>query len=408
MFGLRKLFGLPPSKDTFAKKIIGKLREQLPDRIFQYDKAGFRIHGSDGWVAYLDNVFLDYSKAQGKEREKTIEGFLAGMMAPEIPANFSEAQQGLLPVIRHVSGLEIARLESQGQVSESIYSEFPMRPLSQELAIAVAFDSEHSVQQIGKNQLAEWGKSIEELVDIAIANLRDKSAPKFEAFAPGFYVSQYGDFYDAARLLLPEVARQLPLKGRPVAMIPNRTALLLTGDRDEYGLAELIALAEKVLLEDSRPLGSEMFVLEDKTWEVWQPNGANGDRLHNLQLQMLASDYSAQKGALEAQMLKSGTDIFVASFKLLQFDGKSRFVSSAVLSKGVDTLLPKSEEITLYLPDSQESFTVPWATFEQHAGYLMEQLPLNLVRYRVKDFPSESVLNLLREMASAPVSNSGS
>jgi len=397
MFGLRKLFGLSPSKDAVAKKIIGKLREQFPDRTFQYDKGGFRIHGPDGWVAYLDNVFLDYSKARGKEREKTIDGFLAGMTAPEIPSTFSEAQQGLLPVIRHVSGLETARLETQDQISESIYSEFPMRPLSRDLAIGIAYDSEHSVQQIGKNQLAQWGKSIAELIDIAVANLRDKSAPKFEAFAAGFYVSQYGDFYDAARLLLPEVARQLPLKGRPVAMIPNRTALLLAGERDEAALAAMIALAEQILLEDSRPLGSEMFVLEDKTWEVWQPDGANGDRLHNLQLQMLASDYDAQKNALEAQLHKSGTDIFVASFKLLQFEGKSRYVSSAVLSKGVDTLLPKSEEITLYLPDTQENFTVPWAAFEQHAGHLMEQLPLNLVRYRVTGFPSEGALKLLRD-----------
>ena len=232
-----------------------------------------------------------------------------------------------------------------------------VQPFSEELAVAIAYDTEDAVQQIGRKTLEEWGLTVDEALEIAIDNLRHKAAPQFTEHAPGLYVSQYNDLYDAARILLPELAWQLPLNGNPVAMVPNRICLLLTGDQDEAGIAAMIDAADKVLTEQSRPLGAEMFRLEHKTWRLWRPHGDSGNRLHNIQIQMLAADYKCQQDlSVRQELEKTNEDAFVATFTLAQKEGKP-ICSYSVLTKGVVTWLPQSKELVAVNDlETKESF----------------------------------------------------
>ena len=319
-------------------------------------------------------------------------------MAPcDVPADFADARAYLLPVLRHVPGLESVHIESNPEAQESVWTEYPMQPLSDDLAIAVAFDSEHAVQQVGKKTLDQWQRTVDELLPIALDNLRAKAPPSFELHAPGLYVSSYGDYYDATRLLLSELAWQLPVRGTPVCMVPNRTCLLVTGDRDTEGIAAMVALAQRVLLEASRPLSAEMFRAEEQGWKNWHPEGVSWDQLHNLQLQMRGVDYAQQKRAPEHRLKLTGEDVFVASFSVNLQQGNERFHSLSVLTKGVDTLLPKTDLVCLTNLESKEILSVPWSAFEQTAGYLLEPLPHVLPRYRVRNFPTDSEVGLLSQ-----------
>lgn len=397
MFGLSRLFSRTSPQDRFAREVIDVLTDIVPGTRYDYDPALFRLLASDGHIVFLDNVWQECRNTSGKQRKKVLASFLAGMAPCDVPADFAVARAYILPVLRHVPGLESVHIESDPETQESVWTGYPMQPLSDDLAIGVAFDSEHAVQQVGKTTLDQWQKTVDEILPIALDNLRAKAPPSFELHAPGLYVSSYGDYYDATRLLLPELAWQLPVRGVPVCMVPNRTCLLVTGDRDTEAIAAMVALAQGVLLEESRPLSADMFRAEEQGWKNWHPDGVSGDQLHNLQLQMRAVDYAQQKRALEHRLKLSGEDIFVASFSVNQQQGKERFHSLSVLTKGVDTLLPKTDLVCLTNLESKEVVSVPWSVFEQTAGYLLEPLPHVLPRYRVRKFPTDGEVGLLRQ-----------
>ena len=88
-----------------------------------------------------------------------------------------------------------------------------LRPISQDLRVAVVYDTEHAMAQITGQTMQQWGVSEEQVHQKAIDNLHHKAPPKFVSLAPGLFGSDYGDYYDAARILLPELAYQLPLPG---------------------------------------------------------------------------------------------------------------------------------------------------------------------------------------------------
>jgi len=403
MFGLSRLFNRTSPQDRFAREVINLLGEVSQGIRYEYDPTLFRLQAPDGQIIFLDNAYNECRRASGSQRKKVLASFLAGMAPSDVPSDFDDARAHILPVLRHVAGLESVQLENNPEKAASVWAEFPMQPFSGDLAIAMAFDSEHAVHQVGKSVLDKWQRPLNEVLAVALDNLRAKAPARFELHAPGLFVSQYGDYYDASRLLLPELAWQLPVRGTPVAMVPNRMCLLVTGDNDVEGIAAMIATAEKILIEDTRPLGSEMFRAVEQGWKTWQPEGANGIRLHNLQLRMRASDYAHQKRALDHRINLTGEDVFVATFSLAQRQGVERIHSLSVLTKGVDTLLPKTDLIYLTNLETKETISVPWSVFEHIAGYLLEPLPHVLSRYRVRHFPSADEIQRLREAEDAEV-----
>jgi len=84
------------------------------------------------------------------------------------------------------------------------------------------------------------------------------------------YVSATNDAYDASRLLLPEFVRSLEVKGRPVALVPNRDTALVTGDDDLEGLKIITRIADEAL-DGPRPLSGLPLVFENDEWADWEP-----------------------------------------------------------------------------------------------------------------------------------------
>jgi len=397
MFGLARLFGATPTKNELAKKVLVALRAAHPGDNFAYDESQYQIRGKGSLVMNLDNLYLDYCRSTRNERQTQIERFIAGMTAEDIPDSFLDAQPNLLPVLRHLAGLELSLLSMDEERQKGdFFTQFAMQPFSEELAIGIAFDSEVSIQQVGNKTLETWGKTLDEVLAVALDNLRHKAAPKFEEISPGFFVSQFDDYYDASRLLLPELAWQLPLNGNPVAMVPNRICLLITGDRDEAGLEAMLATAEGLLRDQSRPLGTEMFRLDGTAWTPWKPSGAVEIRLHDLRIQMRAGDYKAQQEVLSATAERRGEDVFVATFGLTKQPNDDRIFSYSVLTKSVHTWLPKTDRVCANDLDTKEQLMVPWSVFESAAGDILEPMSYVLPRYRVAKDLGQQQLEILR------------
>jgi len=253
-----------------------------------------------------------------------------------------------------------------------------------------------AVLQVGNDDLIRWGVTLDEALAVAVDNLRHSKAPAFVEASPGLFVSQYGDYYDAARITLPEVARQLIPNGDPVAMVPNRTMLLLASSNNSAALEHMIALANEALTEPRR-LTAAMFRLTDREWKEWTPaEGTTRTMLDNLQLQMLAADYGDQADTLYKALERAERDIFVATFSLLKKDGDDRVKSYCVLPYQVATWLPRAEYVAVQLANDDKSIVVGWDSFVDVASELLEPIGLKPERFKVRgDLTAEQVQRLV-------------
>uniref|UniRef100_UPI004039F8FB hypothetical protein n=1 Tax=Variovorax sp. BK018 TaxID=3450241 RepID=UPI004039F8FB len=397
---IRGLFDRKPGKEQVAKLLLQELQKLLPGEQLVLDLDKFLIRRADGGVIYLNNLYTDYCQAQPAQRREQITHFALAVASTggDKPATLDEVQLRLLPILRRLGGVDLARIE-RGDLSIKLEDTMVWAPFSPTLGAAVAIDSDHAIAQVAPGDLERWGIGFEQAFEIATDNLRHKAAPTFFEFSPGLYVSNYLDFYDASRIFLPELAWQLPLNGDPIAMVPNRTSLLVCGASDVAALEQMITTARRVLREQSRPLSADMFRLHDKTWSPWTPPAQAGALLATLQREEKAVDYNDQQEALIKAHEQAGIDVFVAKHNLLQRDIDGSLVSFAVLPKGLDTWLPEADLVFLIEAEGATPIIVRWADLMQHAGHLLERLPLSVPRWKVLGYPEGACLQQLRYLA---------
>lgn len=397
---IRGLFDRQPGTEQVAKLLLRELQGLLPGEQLVLDLDQFLIRRADGGVIYLNNLYTDYCQALPAKRREEITRFALAVVSTggDKPATLDEVKPRLLPILRRLGGVDLARIE-RGDLSKKLEDTMVWAPFSPTLGAAVAIDSDHAISQVAPGDLERWGIGFEQAFEIATDNLRHKAAPTFFEFSPGLYVSNYRDFYDAGRIFLHELVWQLPLNGDPVAMVPNRTSLLVCSASDAVALEQMIDTARQVLREQSRPLSAEMFRLQDKTWSLWTPSGQAGALLATLQREEKAVDYNDQQEALNKAHEEAGIDVFVAKHSLLQRDVDGSLISFAVLPKGVDTWLPEADLVFLFEAQGEAPTIVRWADFSEHAAHLMERLPLIVPRWKVFGYPEGACLQRLRELA---------
>jgi hypothetical protein len=398
MFGLGKLFRKREAAvDDVARALIPHLRALRPSSTFDFDAALGTIRTQDGGVINLANLHTDYLRTPPDQRDKLLRTFAMGVLPPEVPSSFAEAKDALLPALRYLPGMDQSRIVAEHESLDAITES--MLPFSASLLVSVVHDTEHAMQQVSSETLKGWGMTPAQALEVAVDNLRHRAPPRFHEIAPGLWCSGYGDYYDAARILLPELVWQLRLAGTPVAMVPNRACLLVAGDMDSEALLSMIAKAREVLTAESRPLASEMLRLEDGRWLPWQPPmPAAAAALAKLQAEITAGDYAAQKQVLDELHQRRGSDVFVATCSLVQRpDGQ--LLSYSVLSKGVDTWLPRTDRVVFVDPDRPKGAkkVVEWRVFEAQFGHHIEALALVPPRFHVREHPSDEAIASLPE-----------
>jgi hypothetical protein len=187
------------------------------------------------------------------------------------------------------------------------------------------------------------------------------------------YWGEWGDSYDSSRMLLTEFIYRLDVDGDPVAYIPNRDALMVTGKRNTAGLRVILNAGAETHFKSGHALSPDLFLLENGVWktyipedpalqEIWRSTRRNRD----------AADYSHQKQPLDK--LQGSDGVFVASFMMFKSKDGVEF-SACVWTKDVDTSMPRT-------------------------GNLLEPDPrLIPPRYRARQFPSDEQMAQLRRVA---------
>jgi uncharacterized protein YtpQ (UPF0354 family) len=392
---IEQLFG-PPPPDRFARQLMAALTRAGDPREARYNSEKFQIRfyddGRDAGVANLRNFYDEHCRIPRPERPKHLKHVVRGLLTylKEVPHEFSDARHDLRPIVRARSYFEFLRLQSEIEGHEP--PNIPCHDVGDHLSAALVFDLPESMQSINSEQLDGWDISYYEALEVARLNLEET---EFAIASVGerLYVSATGDNYDASRLLLVDLIERLDVQGRPVAVVPNRDTLVITGSEDETGLSLMADFAEQAL-QAPRPMSAIPMILDHGEWQTWslEPDHPQYSRFRMLELKSMGGEYAEQKELLDTLHSRRGSETFVASFSAMEKPSGEVF-SYCLWSKGVDALLPRTQKIMFFREDATDLCGGEWEHVASIVGDLLEPLPVYPPRFRVREFPTERQLS---------------
>lgn len=391
----------PPEKSEFAQ-IVTRAFEAAGISGTEYRESEFavKIPGREATV-FLHNTYAQYCKAQPSDRKAVVAKLVASFGSiPEVPADFKSARQHLMPVVRDSAYFNLSQLLTR--LNPSREPSWDAKPLVDGLILALAYDSEHSITSLDRKSLQGWGIAFEAAFGIAKDNLWERTDPNRFVGQNGVYWGEWGDSYDSSRILFPELIYRLSLDGDPVAYVPNRDTLLVTGKNNVEGLRGLLKRGRETHFEQGHPVSPDLYLLEDGAWKTYIPEDLELHRLWmETRRQRDAVNYAQQKEVLDK--LPEYDEVFVAKLSLFTREDESVF-SACVWPRDVDSLLPRAEIIALVLDEgSTESVMVLWDAAVPVIGHLLEQVPgLTPSRFRAREFPTDREIARLRSVARNP------
>ena len=393
---LDRFFG-PPSADRFARQMIDVFREVGSDRDYQYDAEQFRlVGGEDGKeILNLQNFYAEHCGLPRKLRKPHLKQVVRGVLQSqlELPDEFEHAKPDLRPKLWMRAAF--TKLNLRQKLEGGTGMDVPLYPLGEHLSIGIVYDLPHSMRSITNGDLKGWDTSWYEAFEASRHSLEECDFT-FAKIGDGLYASLTGDNYDASRILLQSLIEQLEVDGAPVAMLPNRDCLIVTGENDQMGVCMMADLAAKAL-DDPRPMSAHPLRLEGDEWVDWMPpksHPAYRD-LALLQTQFLYQEYADQKTLLDQFHEAEQIDIFVASCSALQDKNTNDVFTYCVWGEGVESLLPRTDRIML-APEGGGIASGEWDEVATIVGDLIvKDDELYPTRYRVQEFPSRSQLEAI-------------
>ena len=398
---LDKVFSRKPSQGEFAEIVIKAFAESGVSGV-EYRDADFalKVPGRDATI-FLHNSYSNYCMVPRSGRKEIVSKLVASFgSTPEIPADFASARAGLMPVIRDAAYYSLTELLTRKDASADPGLEWQCKPFASGLLAGLAYDGEHSITSVNRKTLEGWGVGMDQAFAAAKDNLWEKTDPNRFVGQGGLYWAEWGDSYDSSRMLLTELIYRLSVDGDPVAFVPNRDVLLITGKNNVAGLRVMLKTGSESHFKQGHPVSPNLYVLVDGAWNLYMPDEPELRAMCVVNKRHRdALDYQQQKQLLDKFHERSGDDCFVASYKIYEHPDGTVY-SACVWSNEVDSSLPRAEKIAFVVDvENKDMFTVPWDAALPIVGDLLEEEPgLTPVRYRAREFPSAEQIGRLRRL----------
>jgi hypothetical protein len=383
-------------RDAFAQLVIARLQELGVSGDVSYDPDEFQITAGGEEtksILFLGNAYKEYRTLSEENRPQALRRFVRGWLQAHkpTPEEYADIQPDILPAVRSRSFFESARLRMMIEGNEDMF--LPYQMLGEDLGLGLVYDMPDSMKPVFNKEIDLWGVTFYEALEAArenLAHIRPSIIGPKEG--EGTYVFTTNDGYDSSRLILLDLIRQFQVTGDYIAMAPTREMLIVTGSDDRAGLEAMVTLAKKAL-EQPRMVSGIALRLDRDEWESWMPDADHPlyQEFRLLRMRTHGQDYAEQKELLDALHEKTGDDVFVASFSVIQHKDTGQRMSYCTWQKGVCSLLPRTERIVLG-GDDQLPVMVAWEKVVEVAGDLLTPMEMYPERYRVEDFPTAEQL----------------
>lgn len=400
---LRYLFG-SSKRDLFAQCLMHRIKQAGESREIRYEKQAYQFsfydQGELAGIANLGNVFREYDRLPEKDQDEYLGQITRAILShhKSIPEEFEDARPDILPIVRSRAYLEIGNLERRLRGDQP--AEVTSMMVGDHLLALPIFDLPEAMRTIDAARMNQWGRTIYELMEVALENL-DEIRASVTTIDDRVFIFRNQDHYDASRLLLTDRIRQLNLQGQPVAMVPTRDCLIVTGDEDETGLELMHDLVNR-FMHEPRPISLTPCRLTAEGWETWLPpiEHPQHSAFFELHLQGHSAEYREQHEAIEVGFAQTGQEGFVANYYLHR-DLKTRQLHSyCVWPECPHALLPKSDVVVFMDSTHMKPLASgTWEVVQAALGSQMEDLKTYPPRFRVLGFPSDEAL---RNIGSIP------
>jgi hypothetical protein len=390
---------LPSSEELFTAEVETALRENpIVGSVTRGGDFSLLVGRDQGThTLFLRNVFAETRDMAPAERAARVQRFISVVRSPpEDELSFEAARGRLVPLLRHATVFH--RIDG-GKLRVAI-----QRPFAPFLIECVGVDAEDSIGYLTESQLENWNVSAE----AAFRAARETAAA---AFAPGDirpYGSERGfalwhvakdDSYESSRLLVPGWLAGFAsrVSGRPVAIVPARSRVIVGGDGNEACLRFLIEAANREYLASPRSITPALYTIGEGGAVVpllLPPGHPLAGEVALGHVSLAATEYKTQQDVLQAKL---GEETFVATYRGFR---KGELVSSfTTWSEDVPSLLPEAAEIAI-VPSGGDHFRVPWTTALTVVGDGLRREPgLDPPRWRTGRWPDAAAFAKLRAAA---------
>lgn len=206
------------------------------------------------YTHFLDNAYTTY-KQDPKELEDVLSRYVTAGMESFTKTEEALLKDNIVPVVK--DSLWISDIQKAAGKLVPVYE-----ALNDDLIILYAFDSQHNIRYMSKDELKELNIDKQNLRSLAIKNL-GRILPKIEKHGgPGLYILTAGGDYESSLLLFDKIwnGDQFEVQGDLVVAIPSRDLLLVTGSEDSEGLKKVKKIVKKTISEGTYTLTPKLFI----------------------------------------------------------------------------------------------------------------------------------------------------
>lgn len=386
-----------PGPDEFAALAMEELRKR--GNVAEYDRDEFALRFGQQ-VMYLRNFHAEYLRLPPEQREGAVRRMISASVVEDwvVPDSWTAARRSLMPAVRTRSEAEFMRLTRE---LEHEKAEAPVgKAVVGDLFAHLCVDAESMIVSVAARFLEEWGVSLDEAWDAAIANLRGRSEPRWSQIAPGVFRSDWWDNYDTSRVLLTDLISRLPVLGRPVALLPERDVLIVAGDGDDQTLALAARAAAEAIGAAVRQLSADAIVLDGDAWSTFPLPAAAAVHLARHRLEIRGAQYESSKHMIDRVLKAEGEDVLVPSTMLMNRKDGSASLLVATWPKGTVTLLPEVDYVAMQ--DGAGVVLVPWKVLREVGIVATPETRWWPPRYRVQNYPASAGMSTLRSSSLKP------
>ncbi len=339
----------PPGRDEFARLYEKYLRDRRLVNKVQYDPTDFvfRIEGTVTPTVGLHNIYRDYCRASGAERQEVLRRYAEVLKLEEVPEGWDTVRGQLMPTVRTAAQVHLMRLTQLAEQGHCKgYDNFLFRSFSEDALSMIAHDRPDTMALVNKDTAEKWGVSFEEAWQACLDNLRDRSPQKAFKLDDGVIQCRWDDSYDSSRILLPDLLNRCGAGIDPVIMIPTRGCLLLASVSSRAAQLRMVGYAQESIKNHGRFVSALMYRYSGNKVNAFIPDDAGIVRkLHDLRTRELITAYQEQQAQLVKIDAREGRDLFRAKFQVFENSASGTLFSIASVSEGVQGTIPKADLI---------------------------------------------------------------
>lgn len=255
------------------------------------------------------------------------------------------------------------------------------RPFAGGVHAFLAIDLPGRIMYVNESQLAEWNKTKDEVLAAGIRGLGASSLVPPELFDKkrGIFTIDDDEGYAASYLALPGFLDgfQDKVRGRPIAIIPDRSTLMIAGDEDDETVRLLAERGKRDFENAARPLSPALFTSEDGMIVPYRRQTADAlcAFISGVQAAHVKLEHDVQNELIERAHPEG--EMFAATLGTITL--QHRCVTWCTWPVELPTWLPVTDLVALSFgetPSGKELVLVPWADVRAVMGDVLQPVPL--------------------------------